>query len=68
MIEAVCGEPEGPRMAVNYRDNRKARQERTSPGPWIALVAVAVGLIYLGPEVTETMTRMVSTMLRLPTF
>ena len=55
-------------MAVNYRDNRKARQERTSPGRWIALVVVAVGLIYLGPEVTETMTRMVSTMLRLPTF
>jgi hypothetical protein len=55
-------------MAISYRDKRKTRQERTSSGPWIALVAVAVGLIYLGPEVTETMTRMVSTMLRLPTF
>ncbi len=53
-------------MAITYKDSRSARPKRSVMAPLLAAILAVAGLLWLGPQVTDKLEGVVSTVLRLP--
>ncbi len=53
-------------MAIAYKDSRSARPKRPIIAPLLVAILAVAGLLWLGPQVTDELKGVVSTVLRLP--